>query len=355
MNHPNIVRYFDSFEGWYAASLIIPLKILDSGYVYIVMEYCDKGDLYQKINAQKGVLMPESRVLDYFVQLALALKHIHDRMILHRDIKTQNIFLTSEGRVKLGDFGIAKVLNHTLDLARTCIGTPYYLSPEMCENKPYNHKSDIWALGCVLYEMATLKHAFEAGNMKNLVLKIIRGTYPPVPPKYSYELRCLISQLFRRSPRERPSITSILRKPFIMKRISRFLTESQVADEFSHTVLHRGKPTSKVHVPGSPGLENTSVAFGAKRPSVAMNPKQAQLGANKKWKPIDPTVLKNPRRLQSPDNVTPPAVSVAACAGAPEVRRRNEELLVELNRRRQRESMEKQKVSFVGKSNMKRE
>ncbi|KAF5401566.1 hypothetical protein PHET_05220 [Paragonimus heterotremus] len=332
MNHPNIVRYFDSFE--------------DSGYVYIVMEYCDQGDLYQKINAQKGVLMPESRVLDYFVQLALALKHIHDRMILHRDIKTQNIFLTSEGRVKLGDFGIAKVLNHTLDLARTCIGTPYYLSPEMCENKPYNHKSDIWALGCVLYEMATLKHAFEAGNMKNLVLKIIRGTYPPVPPKYSYELRCLISQLFRRSPRERPSITSILRKPFIMKRISRFLTESQVADEFSHTVLHHNKPNSKVHVPGSPGPENTSITFGVKRQSIAVNPKPTQLGGNKKWKPTDPIVLKNPKKLQSPDIVTPPAVSVAACTGAPEAKRRNEELLAELNRRKQRELMEKQKFEF---------
>ncbi|CAH8856746.1 unnamed protein product [Trichobilharzia szidati] len=160
MNHPNIVQYCDSFE--------------ESGWLYIIMEYCDQGDLYTKINKQNGVLMPETLILDYFVQISLALKHIHDRMILHRDIKTQNVFLTSKGRLKLGDFGIAKVLNHTLDLARTCIGTPYYLSPEICENKPYDHKSDIWALGCVLYEMTTLKHAFEAGNMKNLVLKIIR-------------------------------------------------------------------------------------------------------------------------------------------------------------------------------------
>ncbi|XP_022786792.1 serine/threonine-protein kinase Nek5-like [Stylophora pistillata] len=118
--------------------------------------------------------LPEDQVLDYFVQICLGLKHVHDRKILHRDLKSQNIFLTKNGIVKLGDFGIARVLHSTMELARTCIGTPYYLSPEICENKPYNNKSDIWSLGCVLYELLTLKHAFEAGNMKNLVLKIIR-------------------------------------------------------------------------------------------------------------------------------------------------------------------------------------
>ncbi|VEL16238.1 unnamed protein product [Protopolystoma xenopodis] len=146
MYHPNIVKYCVSFEE-------------ENGCLHIVMEYCNGGDLYSKINAQKGILFSEDQVMDYFVQISLGLKHIHDRMILHRDIKSQNIFLTKDDRIKLGDFGIAKVLNSTLDLARTCIGTPYYLSPEICENKPYNNKSDIWALGCVLYEMATLKHA----------------------------------------------------------------------------------------------------------------------------------------------------------------------------------------------------
>nr|XP_030701092.1 serine/threonine-protein kinase Nek1 isoform X5 [Globicephala melas] len=196
------------------------------------MDYCEGGDLFKRINAQKGILFQEDQILDWFVQICLALKHVHDRKILHRDIKSQNIFLTKDGTIQLGDFGIARVLNSTVELVRTCIGTPYYLSPEICENKPYNNKSDIWALGCVLYEMCTLKHAFEAGNMKNLVLKIISGSFPPVSLHYSYDLRSLLSQLFKRNPRDRPSVNSILEKGFIAKRIEKFLSPQLIAEEF---------------------------------------------------------------------------------------------------------------------------
>ncbi|PNJ63039.1 serine/threonine-protein kinase Nek1 isoform X9 [Pongo abelii] len=218
MKHPNIVQYRESFE--------------ENGSLYIVMDYCEGGDLFKRINAQKGVLFQEDQILDWFVQICLALKHVHDRKILHRDIKSQNIFLTKDGTVQLGDFGIARVLNSTVELARTCIGTPYYLSPEICENKPYNNKSDIWALGCVLYELCTLKHAFEAGSMKNLVLKIISGSFPPVSLHYSYDLRSLVSQLFKRNPRDRPSVNSILEKGFIVKRIEKFLSPQLIAEEF---------------------------------------------------------------------------------------------------------------------------
>ncbi|NXU47474.1 NEK1 kinase, partial [Turnix velox] len=228
MKHPNIVLYRESFE--------------ENGCLYIVMDYCEGGDLFQKINAQKGVLFSEDQILDWFVQICLALKHIHDRKILHRDIKSQNIFLTKDGTIQLGDFGIARVLNSTAELARTCVGTPYYLSPEICQSKPYNNKSDIWALGCVLYEMCTLKHAFEAGNMKNLVLKIISGPFPPVSPHYSYDLRNLLSQLFKRNPRSRPSINSILEKNFIAKRVEKFLTPQLIAEEFNHKIFQKFGP-----------------------------------------------------------------------------------------------------------------
>ena len=94
----------------------------------------------------------------------LLFQYIHERKILHRDIKSQNIFLGKHRTIKLGDFGIARIMDGTTDYAKTCVGTPYYLSPEIWENKPYNNKSDLWAMGCVLYEMTTLKHAFEAGE-----------------------------------------------------------------------------------------------------------------------------------------------------------------------------------------------
>uniref|UniRef100_S4RQ96 non-specific serine/threonine protein kinase n=1 Tax=Petromyzon marinus TaxID=7757 RepID=S4RQ96_PETMA len=235
MRHPNIVSYKESFE--------------ERGNLYIVMDYCEGGDLFKRINAQKGVLFSEDQILDWLVQLCLALKHVHDRKILHRDIKSQNIFLTKAGIVQLGDFGIARVLNSTTELARTCIGTPYYLSPEICENKPYNHKSDMWALGCVLYEMCTLRHAFEAGNMKNLVLKIIRGSFPPVSAHYSSELRSTLSGLLRRDPRARPPVAVLLSRPLLMARAQRLMVSEQVRIEGNSQCLATlYSPTTPPHL-----------------------------------------------------------------------------------------------------------
>jgi NIMA (never in mitosis gene a)-related kinase len=105
--------------------------------------------------------------------------------MLHRDLKSQNVFLTANNTVKLGDFGISKVLESTNDVAMTVQGTPYYMSPEVCQSKPYDYKSDVWALGCILYELATLKHAFTAENLLGLVFKIVQDKQDPIPDIYS--------------------------------------------------------------------------------------------------------------------------------------------------------------------------
>lgn len=178
----------------------------------IVMDYCEGGDMFHKIAKQKelGTLFPEHQIVTWLTQMALAMNYVHDKKILHRDLKTQNIFLTSKGDIKIGDFGIARVLQHTYDCANTAIGTPYYLSPEICQEKPYNQKSDIWSLGCIFYEIATLNHAFDAQNMKSLIQKILKGTYPPLPDMYSSDLKNLLSQMLIKDPNKRPSIKKIL-------------------------------------------------------------------------------------------------------------------------------------------------
>ena len=140
------------------------------------------------------------------------MKHVHDRKILHRDLKCQNIFLTKNGIIKLGDFGIARVLSSTRENVRTMVGTPYYLSPEIIDSKPYNFKSDIWSLGVVLYELCALKPPFDAESLPKLAMKIVRGNYNPIPSHYSKELKNLIASLLALDPQKRPSVHQILSK-----------------------------------------------------------------------------------------------------------------------------------------------
>ena len=177
--------------------------------------------------------------MDWFTQICLAIKHIHDKKILHRDLKSQNIFLTKNGLVKLGDFGIAKCLNYTLDKAKTVVGTPYYLSPEIVENRPYSFKSDIWSLGVLLYEMISLKMPFDASSLPMLYVKIIRGAYNPIPGVYSRDLKSLVGLLLINDAEKRPSINDILRLPYLKKRIRNFLSEMEYNNEFSNTIIKK--------------------------------------------------------------------------------------------------------------------
>ncbi|RXN06917.1 serine threonine- kinase Nek4 [Labeo rohita] len=205
LKHPNIVTYRESWEG-------------EDCQLYIVMGFCEGGDLYHRLKQQKGELLPERQVVEWFVQIAMALQHI-----LHRDLKTQNIFLTKTNIIKVGDLGIARVLENQNDMASTLIGTPYYMSPELFSNKPYNYKSDVWALGCCVYEMSTLKHAFNAKDMNSLVYRIVEGKLPQMPSKYDPQLGELIKRMLCKKPEDRPDVKHILRQPYIKQQISMFL------------------------------------------------------------------------------------------------------------------------------------
>lgn len=178
----------------------------------IVTEYADGGDLAKRINEQNGKFFSESQIINWFTQIALALYHIHSRLIIHRDIKPQNVFLTKKGDVKLGDFGIAKCLEGTWQKAMTCIGTPYYLSPEILMDKPYSFKTDIWSLGVLLYQMTMLKLPFDSKSFHKLSLKILKGKYSPIADCFSVELKELVKSLLQTNPDKRPTIKDVLSK-----------------------------------------------------------------------------------------------------------------------------------------------
>lgn len=228
LDHPNIIKFIEVY-----------IASKPRLQMCIVMAYADGGDLQSRIKNQKGKQFSETQILDWFTQICLAIKHMHDRKILHRDLKSQNIFLTQNGLIKLGDFGIAKCLRNTVEKAKTVVGTPYYLSPEIVQNKPYSFKSDIWSLGVLLYEMCALKMPFDGSNIASLSLKIIKGQYNPLPSSYTKDLRALVALMLNVDMSKRPSINEILRQSIIKSRIKNFLSEMEYDKEFSHTIIHK--------------------------------------------------------------------------------------------------------------------
>uniref|UniRef100_A0A8D1TW73 Serine/threonine-protein kinase Nek2 n=1 Tax=Sus scrofa TaxID=9823 RepID=A0A8D1TW73_PIG len=210
LKHPHIVRYYD--------------RIIDrtNTTLYIVMEYCEGGDLASVISkgTKERQYLDEEFVLRVMTQLTLALKECHRRSdgghtVLHRDLKPANVFLDGKQNVKLGDFGLARILNHDTSFAKTFVGTPYYMSPEQMNRMSYNEKSDIWSLGCLLYELCALMPPFTAFNQKELAGKIREGKFRRIPYRYSDELNDLITRMLNLKDYHRPSVEEILENPLI--------------------------------------------------------------------------------------------------------------------------------------------
>lgn len=153
---------------------------------------------------------------------------MHEHNILHRDLKSQNIFLTSKGLVKLGDFGIAKVLDHTEDQARTQIGTPYYLSPEICESLPYGRQSDIWSLGVILFELLTFELPFQAQSLPALIHRICNAepAVDKIHHSYSSSMTELVCSLLKKDHKERPTLPQVVSSDFFKAHISKLLSHT---------------------------------------------------------------------------------------------------------------------------------
>ena len=270
MDHPYIVQYHDSFVA--------------DGYLYIVTDYSEGGDLAARIRAarEQKFYFSEKQIWKWFWQLVEALTYMHSRFIIHRDLKPSNIFLTKDGALQIGDFGLSKILNCSEELTSSRVGTPYYLAPEICNGSPYDIKADAWSLGCIIYEMVTLQRLFEAESLSGVMACILNKEIQQIS-RCSPSLNHCIMKLLVRDPDSRTSITELSRDPEFCASTS---PPSRKSERYQREIMiniptptHSEHPNSvrgpvKLHTPLTTDLKTTThlehrEPLGSKHESIA--------------------------------------------------------------------------------------
>lgn len=181
--------------------------------LYILMEYAESGDLYRLLKGQKKKkkYFSEKDLWMFAYEIMLGIEYLHKRSVVHRDIKTLNIFIGYNKRIKVGDMGVSKIVSSVHALQGTRVGTPLYLSPELIKHQAYDFKIDIWAVGCALYHLATFEPPFQGDNLISLGNNIVHKKPKPIPNCYSARFSAFIDKMLQKSPKLRPSAKEALK------------------------------------------------------------------------------------------------------------------------------------------------
>lgn len=281
LHHPNIIQYYTSF--------------VENHALHIVMEFADAGDLYHELRRRRHEerAMSEKKVWHYFSQCCSALWYLHKENIIHRDIKSMNVFLTKAGEVKLGDLGVSRLVDedHAAQMSR--VGTPMYFAPELVKRESYDFKVDAWALGCLVYTMMRLRAPFEGGNIYTLAVDIVKKSPKPLPKNYSRTLRDIVFRMLEKDPKRRPSITDVIKmfphsvRAKMGEDVERIVDVSTTTSTVS-TGLTRTRSSSRTSLKG--GTTGGSFKGGGK---VVQNKDPENVLA---WKTVEETTMIDDKR-----------------------------------------------------------
>lgn len=272
VQHANIIGYKESFYDD------------ESKTLNIIMDYADDGDLDGRIkkHIERRTNFPENEIWKYLIEILQGLKSLHSAKIMHRDLKCANIFLKS-GVIKLGDLNVSKLIKMS-QMDHTQTGTPYYASPEVWSNKPYDYKSDIWSVGCIIYEMCALRPPFRGNGLEELYKAVIKGKYDPLPKIYSQELQMIIGIMLQVNPALRPDVYKLLMNPLIMKKIDYSTLSNQEKDSLNmlNTIkvpknlkeINQQLPKQKNYDIGEALIERNNSEENLKKPRIMDKPQE---------------------------------------------------------------------------------